>query len=100
MIDLDIMNHLKTDLQIRTETGEDATPEDIALDAYLKTLIQTAQENIADMGITLEGSVRDRNLVEQYAAYLYRSRKGDASEMPRSLRAGLNDRLFSRKMRA
>ena len=100
MIALDILNHLKTDLQIHTETGTDATPEDAALDEYLKTLIQTAEAEIAEKGIVLEGSVRDRNLVERYAAYLYRERKGTVTEMPRSLRLGLNNRLLAQKMRA
>ena len=96
MIYLDVMEHLKVDLQIMTDTS----PAGVALEAYLKSLIQTAHSRIREEGIVLDGSVADRNLVEQYAAYLYRSRKSGETTMPRALRYGLNNRLLSQKMKA
>ena len=39
-------------------------------------------------------------LVEMYAAYLYRKRREATAEMPRMLRWALNNRVFSGKVRA
>lgn len=87
MTDETILGILKTDLQISTA----------ALDAYLGSLISQARRLIATEGITLDASTPDSMLVEQYAAYLYRSRREAAGAMPRSLRWALNNRLFSEK---
>lgn len=87
MTDETILGILKTDLQISTA----------ALDAYLGSLISQARRLIATEGITLDASTPDGMLVEQYAAYLYRSRREAAGAMPRSLRWALNNRLFSEK---
>lgn len=95
MIYLDVIEHLKVDLQIMTDTS----PAGVALEAYLKSLIETAHSRIREEGITLNGSIADRNLVEQYAAYLYRARKTEDTTMPRALRYGLNNRLLSEKMK-
>lgn len=97
MTDIDVMNHLKVDLQIITTEGVEGD----ALTDYLKSLIQTAKSRIHEEGITLTGDPNDRNLIEQYAAWLYRSRKGEkaAEKMPRPLRYGLNNRLLAEKMK-
>ena len=83
----DILDFLKTDLQI-------SVPE---LDRYLASLIATATELIRAEGIELTDSIADGELIEMYAAYLYRQRKGDIKEMPRALRYALNNRLFTQK---
>lgn len=97
MTDADVMNALKVDLQIISTEGAEGD----ALNDYLKSLIQTAKSRIREEGITLTGDPNDRNLIEQYAAWLYRSRKSDkaAETMPRPLRYGLNNRLFAEKMK-
>lgn len=97
MTDIDVMNHLKVDLQIITTEGTEGD----ALTDYLKSLIQTAKSRIQEEGITLTGDPNDRNLIEQYAAWLYRSRKSEkaAEKMPRPLRYGLNNRLLTEKMK-
>ena len=88
MNDETILGILKTDLQISTA----------ALDAYLGNLIDQARQQITTEGITLDAdSVPDAMLVEQYAAYLYRSRREMPGAMPRALRWALNNRLFSEK---
>lgn len=82
-----ILPHLKTDLQISAKE----------YDSYLVALIDTAQEMIKTEGIQLAETTSDYTLVEMYAAFLYRQRKGTQSVMPRSLRWALNNRLFSQK---
>lgn len=88
MNDAAILGILKTDLQISTS----------ALDAFLGDLIQQARQQIGTEGITLDAeSVPDCMLVEQYAAYIYRSRRETPGAMPRALRWALNNRLFHEK---
>jgi len=67
-----------------------------AKDEYLINLLKTAKEMIAREGIVLGSGYEDQSLVTMYAAWMYRKRvSGDA--MPRMLRAGLNNKLFSQK---
>lgn len=87
MTDETILGILKTDLQISS----------VALDTYLTNLITESRTLIGTEGITLQQTIPDGMLVEQYAAYLYRSRRQAAGAMPRSLRWALNNRLFSEK---
>lgn len=83
----DILTILKNDLQISVSN----------YDAYLKNIIILAEKAIAKEGINLDNSTEDGMLVEMYAAYLYRKRRGESAEMPRSLRYMLNNRLISQK---
>lgn len=87
MKDEDILTILKIDLQVSGEK----------LDTLLLQLIQAAKEYIKTEGITLEGTAGDGQLVEMYAAYLYRKRREENAQMPRMLRWALNNRLFSQK---
>ena len=67
-----------------------------AKDSYLTNLLKVAKEMIAREGIALSDNFESNGLVTMYAAWLYRKRvSGDA--MPRMLRAGLNNLLFSQK---
>lgn len=76
---------LKVDLMISTT----------ALDDYLAQLVEAAMEYIATEGITLGNTPGDIQLVEMYAAYLYRKRRETAGGgMPRALRWALNNRLM------
>lgn len=79
---------LKQDLQRLTTANDD----------YLKTLMQLAASEIQTEGITLtEGEIESDMAVIQYAAYLFRKRAGNDTEMPRYLRRQLNNMLFSQK---
>ena len=85
-----IITMLKIDLQISSD----------AVDSFLLGKIHAAEEYISTEGITLDyANSGDVDLVEMYAAYLYRERRntGDTSKMPRSLRWALNNRLFHEK---
>lgn len=83
----DILAILKIDLGISST----------ALDSYLTQMIQSAQGYIAEEGITLTASVPDGQLVEMYAAWLYRKRREENAPMPRMLRWNLNNRLMAQK---
>lgn len=88
MTDNEILEILKTDLEISAQSR----------DTILSKLIQSAREQIAIEGITLNpNSINDGMLVERYAAFLYRKRRED-TPMPRNLRLALNNRLFHEKM--
>lgn len=87
MADADILIILKIDLQLSTT----------ALDSYLTQLIGAARGFIATEGITLDDSIADAQLVEMYAAYLYRRRREENVAMPRMLRWALNNRLMKEK---
>lgn len=83
-----LLSGLKVDLGITTN----------AYDERLTVYLQTAQARITEEGITLENTVEDGLLTQQYAAWLWHKR--DTGEgMPRMLRYALNNRVFSRKMR-
>lgn len=108
MTENDILSMLKIDLQI-------SAPQ---YDSYLTNLIKLAKAAIIEEGIAInelvknEGevatttetvitvTVEDGMLIQMYAAYLYRKRRGEDKAMPRSLRYALNNRLFSQKGRA
>lgn len=83
----DILAILKTDLGISST----------ALDSYLTQLIQAAQGYIEEEGIALTTSVPDGQLVEMYAAWMYRKRREENARMPRMLRWNLNNRLMAQK---
>lgn len=93
-----ILSLLKADLEKRNSINDD----------YLKQLIDTSKERIKAEGITLGDSVEDMQLVEMYAAYLYRRRTGNnegyntealnPQGMPYMLRLALNNRIFAEAM--
>lgn len=71
----------------------------VVYDDLFPSLLDTAKSMIEREGITLDldESTEDNNLVIGYAAYLFRQRGDPSMEMPRWLRYGLNNRLFSQK---
>ena len=79
---------LKIDLGIRTE----------AYDSRLSDRLTEAQTALTDLGIVLEDTVADRDLVIMYAGWLWRARI-TGEEMPRMLIIARNNRLFGRKAR-
>ncbi len=87
MCEEELLEILKVDLQISSD----------AMDRYLTYLLRTARQFIAGEGIVLTKSYGDGMLVEMYAAYLYRRRRKDVTQMPRALRWELNNRLFAKK---
>lgn len=83
-----LLTALKTDLGIRTD----------AYDDRLTDRLTEAQTALTEMGIVLEDTVADRDLVIMYAAWLWRARiTGEG--MPRMLVTARNNRLFGRKAR-
>ena len=78
---------LKQDLQILNDNS----------DAYLVSLLTTAETNIIIEGIKPDGSIAYDMAVIHYAAYLFRKRGADDTAMPRFLRYELNNLLFSQK---
>lgn len=73
---------------------------DEAKSFQLNHLINTSCEMIQREGVTLSEpfSHEDAQLIEMYAAYLFRKRATD-EPMPRMLRWALNNRIFSEKAR-
>lgn len=84
MTDNDILTILKVDLQVSSG----------ALDSYLLTLIEAARGYIRQEGVALSASSEDSLLVEMYAAYLYRQRRNEDTQMPRMLRWALNNKII------
>lgn len=84
MTDNDILTILKIDLQVSSGV----------LDSYLLTLIEAARGYIRQEGVALSASSEDSLLVEMYAAYLYRQRREEDTQMPRMLRWALNNRII------
>ena len=83
-----MLTALKTDLGIRTT----------AYDDRLTARLTEAQTALTEMGIVLEDTVADNDLVIMYAAWLWRARiTGEG--MPRMLISARNNRLFGRKAR-
>lgn len=78
---------LKKDLQMLTAANDD----------YLKNLLKLSKAKIEKEGIKLGKDIESGMLQVQYAAYLFRARAGAQTEMPRFLRYGLNNMLFSQK---
>lgn len=90
MTNHEILADLKIDLQISTD----------AMDKFLCKRIDEARVAIKIEGITIDPeSVADGELVEMYAAYLYRHRRENVP-MPRMLRYALNNRLMHEKGKA
>lgn len=88
----DILTILKMDLQISVTQ----------YDVFLMKLIELAKAAITREGIVFETELttEDGMLIQTYAAYLYRKRRGEDNGMPRSLRYALNNRLLSQKARS
>lgn len=84
MTDNDILTILKIDLQVSSGV----------LDTYLLTLIEAARGYIRQEGVALSTSSEDSLLVEMYAAYLYRQRREEDTQMPRMLRWALNNKII------
>lgn len=88
MDDTLLLAALKTDLGIRSQ----------AYDERLADRLDEARSALTDLGIVLQDSTQDRDLVVMYAAWLWRSRL-DGSPMPPMLKQARNNRLFGRKAR-
>lgn len=79
---------LKNDLQMLTSSN----------DTLLSSLLDASTEYIQKEGITLvENDIGIDMVIVQYAAYLFRKRASNETEMPRFLRYNLNNILFSQK---
>ena len=83
-----LLTALKIDLGIRTN----------AYDARLTDRLTEAQNALTDLGIVLENTVQDRDLVIMYAGWLWRARI-TGEEMPRMLITARNNKLFGQKAR-
>lgn len=79
---------LKIDLGIRTNV----------YDERLADRLTEAQNALTDLGIVLENTVQDRDLVIMYAGWLWRARI-TGEEMPRMLITARNNKLFGQKAR-
>lgn len=90
MKEADILEILKSDLNFITV--------DEPLKAQLNHYIEAAKAMIKREGVTLAApfSIEDAELIEMYAAYLFRKR-ATGEGMPRMLRWALNNRIFSEK---
>lgn len=89
MTNTEILEYLKSDLQILTDRH----------DTYLTDLIEVAKNDlITETGLSLtpDTSTPDGALVGMYAAWLYRKRRadGDNAKMPRFLEYKINKRRF------
>lgn len=67
-----------------------------AFDGRLTDQLNTAMQEIAAEGATLQDTARDRNLVLMYAAWRWRSRVTQAP-MGLMLRKALNNRVIAQK---
>ena len=86
----DKLKILKQDLQMLTSSN----------DPFLSSLLDAAATAIQREGIMLVENDMDIDMaVIQYAAYLFRKRASNETEMPRFLRWRLNNILFSQKGR-
>lgn len=95
-----VLSLLKADLEKRNSANDD----------YLNQLIDVAIERVKAEGITLGTTIDDMQLVEMYAAYLYRKRTGNSEGyntaalnpqgMPYMLRLALNNRIMAEAMRS
>lgn len=81
---------LKQDLQMLTSANDD----------YLAALITASEAAMQREGIMLVENDMDIDMAAvQYAAYLFRKRASNETEMPRFLRWRLNNILFTQKGR-
>lgn len=83
-----LLTALKIDLGIRTTVYDDR----------LTDRLTEAQTTLTEMGIVLEDTVSDRDLVIMYAAWLWSGRMTGAP-MPRMLVMARNNKLFGQKAR-
>lgn len=83
-----LLTALKIDLGIRTNVYDDR----------LTDRLTEAQNALTDLGIVLENTVQDRDLVIMYAGWLWRARI-TGEEMPRMLITARNNKLFGQKAR-
>ena len=67
-----------------------------AKDEYLIFLLGTAEQQIAEKGVTIGDTVQDTHLVIQWASWLYRKRATNEA-MPRMLSYELHSRLTKEK---
>ena len=70
-----------------------------AKDDYLEHLLSQSKQMMEREGIVEEDTDEFHGLNIQYAAYLFRKRAGTDTAMPKYLRWGLNNLLFSQKGR-
>lgn len=87
MTNEEMLHMLKYDLQMRTEAN----------DEYLNQLIEYSKKAIEREGIKLSNDLECSMIIVQYAAYLFRKRGSNDSQMPRFLRYSLNNLLLSQK---
>lgn len=99
----ELLEMLKWHLEIITDYMDDEARE--SKHRELTTYIEAAILRIEEEGIVLiPEDVNDRMLVVMYAAWLYSKRNVTPTSyngslgMPRSLRYGLNNRLFKQKV--
>ena len=83
-----LLTMLKTDLGLRSDIYDDRLADRLC----------EAQTALTEMGIVLENTVADRDLVVMYAAWLWRDRVTGAP-MPRMLVMARNNKLFGQKAR-
>lgn len=83
--DRSVLTYLKIDIQVSTPV----------MDEYLLQLIRAAEGFISREGVALDETEEDKQLVEMYAAYLYRHRREANTSMPRMLRWALNNRVIT-----
>ena len=83
-----LLTALKIDLGIRTNV----------YDERLADRLTEAQNALTDLGIVLENTTQDRDLVIMYAGWLWRARI-TGEEMPRMLITARNNKLFGQKAR-
>lgn len=69
--------------------------------SQLQTYLDVAEKRILEKGIKLdESNAEDVHLLVEYAAWLFRRRRQDASKMmPEYLRTDIHDRLIAEKGR-
>lgn len=83
-----LLTMLKTDLGLRSDIYDDRLADRLC----------EAQTALTEMGIVLENTPADRDLVVMYAAWLWRDRVTGAP-MPRMLVMARNNKLFGQKAR-
>lgn len=75
------LEYLKSDLQQRTNMNDD----------YLAFLLDAAENAVKEEGVKDDGKTDYDLVIIQYAAYLFRKRGSNNTEMPRFLRFKLNN---------
>ncbi len=89
----DMLNLLAAELDMHSLPGQ--------RESQLQTYLDVAESRIRKKGITLDlTDTEDAHLLVEYAAWLFRRRRQEASKMmPEYLRLDINDRLISEKGR-